>query len=88
MIIEERARVFDALGDPTRLRILELVRGRELASHEIADGLGISPALACHHLKHLAEAGLLTHRRGGQSKYYRLNRPLLEQHCRSLIEGA
>jgi len=88
MMIEERARAFDALGDPTRLRILELVRGREMAGHEIAAELGISPALACHHLKQLAESGLLTHRRGGHSKFYRLNRPLLEAHCRALLEGA
>jgi DNA-binding transcriptional ArsR family regulator len=87
-MIEERARVFDALGDPTRLRIVELVRAGELASHEIASALGISPALACHHLKQLAESGVLIHRRAGQSKYYRLNRPVLEQHCRSLSELA
>jgi DNA-binding transcriptional ArsR family regulator len=87
LMIEERARVFDALSDPTRLRIVELVRGRELANHEIAESLGISPALACHHLKQLAESGLLTPRRSGQSKLYRLNQPVLEQHCRSLIEG-
>jgi DNA-binding transcriptional ArsR family regulator len=84
-MIEERARVFDALGDPTRLRILELVRDRELANHAIASALGISPALACHHLKQLAESGVLTPRRRGQSKYYHVNQPLLEQHCRSLI---
>ena len=84
-MIEEQARAFGAIGDATRLRIVRLVRDREMAGHEIASALGISPALACHHLKELVGSGLLSSRRIGQSKRYALNRALLEQHVRALL---
>lgn len=85
-MIEEQARAFGAIGDATRLRIVRLVRERELAGHEIAAALGISPALACHHLKELVGSGLLTGRRTGQSKRYALNREILEQHVQALLQ--
>ena len=84
-MIEEQARAFGAIGDATRLRIVRLVREREMAGHEIASALGISPALACHHLKELVGSGLLSSRRVGQSKRYALNRALLERHVRALL---
>jgi DNA-binding transcriptional ArsR family regulator len=73
-----RAKIFAALSDPTRLRIVELlVNQHELSGSEIAQQLNISLALFCHHSKTLAEAGLITTRRDGQTKYNALNRDVL-----------
>ena len=75
---EQRAKVFDALSDPTRLRIVELLtQTHELSGSEIANRVDISLALFCHHSKTLAEAGILQVRKEGQTKYHSLNRELL-----------
>lgn len=75
---EQRAKIFAALSDPTRLRIVELLAQEgELSGSEVAAHIDISLALFCHHSKTLAEAGLLQVRREGQTKYNSLNQTLL-----------
>ena len=75
---EQRAKIFAALSDPTRLQIVELLTNcKEMSGSEIASQLGISLALFCHHSKTLFEAGLIQMRRDGQTKYNSLNRDLL-----------
>ncbi|NJO41655.1 MAG: helix-turn-helix transcriptional regulator [Cyanobacteria bacterium CRU_2_1] len=75
---EQRAKIFAALSDPTRLRIVELLAEKsEMSGSEIAAQSGISLALFCHHSKMLAEAGIIQVRREGQTKYNSLNRELL-----------
>ncbi|HEY9647724.1 MAG TPA: metalloregulator ArsR/SmtB family transcription factor [Chroococcidiopsis sp.] len=75
---EQRAKIFAALADPTRLRIVELLTAHdELSGSEIAAQTGISLALFCHHSRTLSEAGLISIRREGQTKYNTLNRELL-----------
>ncbi|MBD1910435.1 metalloregulator ArsR/SmtB family transcription factor [Leptolyngbya sp. PL-A3] len=84
---ESRAKIFSALADPTRLRIVELLAHHaELSGSEIATTLGISLALFCHHSRALAEVDLLKVRREGQTKYNSLNRLLLEACFMSLTE--
>jgi ArsR family transcriptional regulator len=75
---EQRAKIFAALSDPTRLRIVEkLAQTSEMSGSEIATHVGISLALFCHHSKLLAEAGVIQTRKEGQTKYHALNRELL-----------
>lgn len=84
---ESRAKIFAALSDPTRLRIVELLAHHaELSGSEIAATLGISLALFCHHSRTLVEVDLLKVRREGQTKYNSLNRLLLGQCFTSLTE--
>ncbi|MGI0484686.1 ArsR/SmtB family transcription factor [Pantanalinema rosaneae CENA516] len=85
---EYRAKIFAALADPTRLRIVELLAAQgELSGSEIANQMGISLALFCHHSRTLAEAGLIHIRREGQTKYNSLNRSLLSDCFSSLQDG-
>ena len=82
---EWRARIFAALSDPTRLRIVELLAScDEMSGSEIADRLGISLALYCHHSKLLVEVGLIKRRKEGQTKYSSLNRELLASCLKTL----
>ncbi|MEC4892468.1 MAG: metalloregulator ArsR/SmtB family transcription factor [Oscillatoria sp. PMC 1051.18] len=75
---ELRAKIFAALADPTRLKIVELLaQNEELSGSEIAQSLDISLALFCHHSKILLEAGLVETRKEGQTKYNSLNWELL-----------
>lgn len=76
--LESRARVFAALSDPTRLRILELLASEEeLCGSEIANKAGISMALLSHHWNVLADAGVVTKVRRGQRQYCSLDRDAL-----------
>src|SRR5438105_66480 len=77
--IEERASVFKALGDPTRVRIVEFLRARdyEATGTEVAEHADISLALLCHHARVLVDAGLVTKRKEGQTSYWTLNRQAL-----------
>lgn len=77
--LPQRAKVFKALSDPTRLQIVEfLVDGQERTGKDIADSVGITLALLCHHTSSLEEAGILIKRKQGQSCYHLLNQQSLE----------
>ncbi|HEY8795021.1 MAG TPA: metalloregulator ArsR/SmtB family transcription factor [Gemmatimonadaceae bacterium] len=86
--VEDRALVFKAIGDPTRVRIIELLRAQteEITGTEIADSVGVSLALLCHHSSVLVEAGLVTKRKEGQTSYWTLNRDALAAALGSLAE--
>ena len=76
--LERRAKTFAALGDPTRLRIADLlVREGRITTSEGSEKLGISAALYSHHGKVLLEAGLATREREGQKVYCSFNRDYL-----------
>ena len=77
--IEERARVFAALADPTRLRLVEILAcEQEMCGTQIAHRAGISMALLSHHWKVLSEAGVVVRERRGQRQYCRVDREVLE----------
>lgn len=57
--------IFRALADPTRLRILALVRRMELSVGELAQVLGQSQPRVSRHVKILADAGLAERRKEG-----------------------
>lgn len=77
--IEDLARLFGVLANPMRLRIVGMVATCELSGNEVAEGLGISRALACHHLNKLADCGLVRRRREGQMRFSILDRGLLDR---------
>lgn len=63
----------DALGDPTRRAIFERLRSGPLAVVEIADELPVSRPAVSQHLRVLREAGLVTERREGTRRLYRID---------------
>ncbi|QGP78993.1 ArsR/SmtB family transcription factor [Sphingobium sp. CAP-1] len=66
--------IFRALGDPTRLRIIHLLRAMELAVGEIAQVVGQSQPRVSRHVRILAEAGLVERRKEGNWVFLRLGR--------------
>ena len=66
--------IFRALGDPTRLRIIHLLRAMELAVGEIAQVVGQSQPRVSRHVRVLAEAGLVERRKEGNWVFLRLGR--------------
>jgi DNA-binding transcriptional ArsR family regulator len=63
----------DALGDPTRRRIFELLQNGPRAVGELAGELPVSRPAVSQHLRVLKEAGLVTERREGTRRIYRLD---------------
>jgi ArsR family transcriptional regulator, arsenate/arsenite/antimonite-responsive transcriptional repressor / arsenate reductase (thioredoxin) len=61
--LEERFRAYAALGDPSRLAIIDLLANADLASGELALQLDLPTNLMAHHLRVLQEAGLIARRR-------------------------
>lgn len=65
--------VLHAIAEPRRREILYLVRHRELAAGDIAAHFDVTPPAISQHLKVLREAGLVSLRREGTKRYYRVN---------------
>ena len=66
------ARRFKALGDETRLGILEILAEEEQCACRLLEHLAISQPTLSHHMKILDEAGLIRCRRDGKWTRYRL----------------
>jgi ArsR family transcriptional regulator len=78
---------FKALGDPTRLKILDIVAAGEKCVCDLVAQIDVAQPLLSHHLRILREAGFVTHRKEGRWSYYALDRERLEA-CRCVIEEA
>lgn len=76
---ERTARVFHALSEPTRLRVVELLRGGERCVCELTETLDMAQSKLSFHLKGLKDAGLVLDRREGRWVYYRLNQHRVEE---------
>ena len=64
---------FDALGDPNRRAIIELLRSGDRSVQDIADELPISRPAVSRHLRLLKEAGLVSYESEGTRRLYRLH---------------
>jgi DNA-binding transcriptional ArsR family regulator len=74
MTLEEHAGdPFDALGDPNRRAIVELLRKGDRSVRELADDLPISRPAVSRHLRLLKDAGLVTDRAEGTRRLYSLH---------------
>lgn len=73
------SRLFHALSDETRLRILERLQGGERCVCELTNALDAAQSRLSFHLKVLKEAGLVTDRRDGRWMYYTIDREKLAE---------
>jgi DNA-binding transcriptional ArsR family regulator len=65
--------VFTAIADPTRRDILHLLGAGELPVSALSESCEKSMSLVSQHIRVLREAGLVTVRKAGRERYYRLN---------------
>lgn len=81
-LLDEAARRFSLLGDPTRLRLLRTLQERgEISVGELAADTGVSRENVSQHLARLAAAGIVSRRRAGTSVYYRIAEETLVELC-------
>jgi ArsR family transcriptional regulator len=79
--LELLAQRFRALGDATRLSLLQALFDREHTVQELCALTAASQANASKHLALLLEQGLVARRREGLFTYYRIADPTLERLC-------
>lgn len=77
--------LFRALADPTRLRLLNLMSGREICVCYFIEVIGVPQSKISRHLAYLRRAGLVAARREGKWMHYRLTVPR-ESHAASILQ--
>ena len=90
--MEEYVSRFKALGDPLRLKILNLLPLEQRCEDmynvsELSQELGVSQPTVSHHLKILKDAGLVNCARTCRDVYYWIDRQVLEDCSRALGDG-
>lgn len=73
MIIEEKSKLFKALSDPNRLRILKMLQARKLCVCEITEILDLATSTVSEHLGILKRAGFILEEKDGKWVNYMLN---------------
>jgi ArsR family transcriptional regulator, arsenate/arsenite/antimonite-responsive transcriptional repressor len=77
---ERLARMFKALGDPTRVRLLSLIAAHadgEACICDLTAPVGLSQGTVSHHMKILSDAGLVSRDQRGRWAYYRVTEATL-----------
>lgn len=75
------AELFKILGDPTRLKIVEILLENEMCVNRIAETMGMGQSAISHQLRVLRQARLVTYRKEGKTAYYSLN----DDHVEGLV---
>lgn len=81
---EAKSKVFKALADPIRLRILCLLSSREMCVCEVMVALDLTQPTASHHLRILENVGLVKDRKEGKWVFYSIVNPELFEGMRKL----
>jgi DNA-binding transcriptional ArsR family regulator len=71
--LHSETRIFKALSDPNRLKIVKLLKEGELCACELTIVLSSSQSTVSHHLSVLKSAGLIKERKEGKWSYFRLS---------------
>ena len=84
----ELAKVFKALGDPTRVKLLSMIVGSsagEMCVCDLTDPVGLSQPTVSHHMKLLVEAGLVIREQRGKWVYYQPTTGTLADAAKALL---
>lgn len=73
-VYEERAKVFKALCDERRQRILELLHNGEKCTCVLTEEMNMPQSSLSYHMKILCESGIVTGREAGKWTYYQISR--------------
>jgi DNA-binding transcriptional ArsR family regulator len=77
--METQIKLFHALADPARLRIVEAMRSGECAVGDIVARMDIEQSGVSRHLRILSEAGIVQMRPDGQKRLYSLRKEAFDQ---------
>src|SRR4029453_2751337 len=89
--VDDLTEIFRVLGDPTRVRILDVLSRSEVCVQDLAGALQLSESAVSHQLRLLRSARIVRARRAGRNVFYALDEPpllaLLEKGPRHAQEG-
>ncbi len=80
--LEQIAELFNAFGDPTRVRILSYLQQNEMCVNDIAEAVELSQSAVSHQLRILKQMHLIKFRRDGKNILY----SLADDHVRTILE--
>ena len=87
-LVDDVARRFALLGDPTRLRVVRTLHDAgECSVQETAEIVGTTLANASQHLARLRDGGVVRRRRVGRSVRYSISDPTIEALCITVCDG-
>ena len=81
------ASIYKALADPTRRKILELLRERDMSAGELSDHFDFAKPTLSRHFSVLREADLIQGTKSGTTITYRLNVSVLEEALLALMSS-
>jgi DNA-binding transcriptional ArsR family regulator len=85
--LEQIAARFRVLGEPSRLRLLRVLRAGPRSVGQLVDATGLTQANASRHLQSLREAGILGRRKDGLSVIYHIADPGVLDLCHLVCGG-
>jgi DNA-binding transcriptional ArsR family regulator len=80
-VVQQLAEYFSVLGEPMRLRILNLLRDGEKCVQDLVEATETSQANVSKHLKVMVQAGILSRRSEGTQAYYCVEDDLIFELC-------
>lgn len=80
-VVQQLAEYFSVLGEPMRLRILNLLRDGEKCVQDLVEATETSQANVSKHLKVMVQAGILSRRTEGTQAYYSVADDLIFELC-------
>jgi len=85
MQLDKLVNYHKAVGDPTRIRIISLLKKGPLHGQAIAYKLGLQPSTITHHISKLRDVGLVYQRRQGNIIYFYLDSERLEYNSKAIL---
>ncbi len=80
-VVQQLAEYFSVLGEPMRLRILNLLRDGEKCVQDLVEATETSQANVSKHLKVMVQAGIVSRRAEGTQAYYSVEDELIFELC-------
>lgn len=86
-MIEPVARRFRVLGEPQRLRILQVLKSGSRSVNEVVEAIGLSQPTASRHLRALFDSGMVSRKRSGTRVVYFISDPMVFELCDLVCSG-
>ena len=79
MKVEEREKIFKALGDANRLIIMDLLKGNEMSAGQILRQVKMGQSTLSHHMKILCDSGVVNARKDSRWVFYTINADVVRE---------
>ena len=86
MSYEDYAKIAKALSEPKRVKILDMLSCGEMCACDILEHFDFTQPTLSHHIKVLAEAGLVTSVKSGTWQHYSINKKVADQYIQETVQ--